>query len=89
MNARIEAARATSPQATSDHDAIVIDICVRGHSVFNAVASTLSMSPEDRAGALGGLIDELDAERARLVSARDGAYRLAELESLFDSGGQS
>jgi hypothetical protein len=85
VNQRIETPLETLPKASSDHDAVVIDICARGHAVFAAIAETLTMSPDDQASVLGELLDELDAERARIVSARDGAYRLAELESLIGS----
>lgn len=83
MNQRVETGHDTHPLASTDHDALVLDICHRGHTIFTAVAESLTMSAEDRADSLGQLIDELDRERARIVSARDGAYRLAELESLI------
>lgn len=84
MNQRIETAPDTIPQASTDHEALVIDICSRGLSVFESLAETLTMSAEDRAGALGEILDELDAERARIVGAREEAYRMAELESLLE-----
>jgi hypothetical protein len=84
VNERIETAPDTTPTASTDLDALVLDICARGRGIFAAVADTVTMSPEDAASVLGMLLDELDAERARIVAARDGAYRLAELESLVD-----
>lgn len=89
MNQRIETAADTHPLASTDHDALVLDICHRGHAIFTAIAESLTMSPEDRASSLGPLIDELDTERARIVSARDDAYRLAELESLLGAEGET
>jgi len=83
MNQRIETAPDTHPLASTDHDALVLDICHRGHAIFTAIAESLNMSPEDRAQTLGQLIDDLDTQRARIGSARDDAYRLAELESLL------
>jgi len=85
VNDRLEAPAATEPTASTAHDALVRDISARGQAVFVGVADTLTMAPDDRACAIGTLIDELDAERARLVAAREEAYRLAELECLFDS----
>lgn len=89
MNQRLEPeAPATIPDASSAHIALMLSIADRGRSVFDGVAESATMSPDDQADALGWLLDELDTQRARLVSARDGAYRLAELEALIEGAAQ-
>ena len=88
MNQRIEAERDTIPNASGEHIALVLSIADRGRKVFDGVADVATMGPEDQAAAMGELLDELDAQRARLVSARDSAYRLAELEALMEGAAQ-
>ncbi len=83
MNQRLDTEPATRPNASSAHMALVLGIADRGHRVFNGVAESATMSPDDQADVLGRLIDELDTERAQIVSARESAYRLAELEILL------
>lgn len=72
--------RKTMPCPASTHDALVLDVAARFQAIGKAVADTITMSPSDRGDALGVLLDELDAERARIVSARDAAYEQAEVE---------
>jgi hypothetical protein len=86
MNQRIETERDrdTIPNASSAHMAIVMGIAARGQEIFKAVGETSTMGPDDQADVLGRLLDELDDERARIVSARDSAHHLAEIESLLE-----
>ena len=83
MNARVETVEATEPNASTVHDAMVLDLVGRGHALYTAIGETLTMSPDDRAKALGELLDEHDTARASIVAAREDAFRLAELESLL------
>lgn len=80
-DAPVSEPRKTMPCPASTHDALVLDIAARGRGVFTAVSETINMSPSDQGDALGVLLDELDAERARIVAARDAAYELAEVEA--------
>lgn len=88
MNPRIEPEPATLPDASGEHIALVLSIADRGRKAFGDLAETVTMSPDDQAAAMGELIDALDTERARLVSARDGAFRLAELEALIEGAAE-
>jgi hypothetical protein len=84
VNQRIEPPRDTIRNPSTDNEVLLRDIAVRGAAVFAGVSETTTMCPEDRADALGCLLDELDTERARIVSARAQSYRLAELETLLE-----
>jgi hypothetical protein len=84
VNQRIATADDTVPSASTENEVLLRDIALRSLSFGRAISETSTMSPDDRADALGRLLDEHDAERARIVSAREGAYRLAELECLLD-----
>ena len=88
MNQRVETEPETLPDASGEHIALVLSIADRGRKAFADLAETVTMSPDDQAAAMGELLDDLDMERARLVSARDGAYRLAELEALIEGAAQ-
>ena len=85
MNQRIETEPATLPDASSAHMALVLGIANRGRRTFDAIADAATMFPDDQFNSLGDALDDLDALRACIVSARDGAGRLAQLESELDS----
>ena len=75
MNARIEPAAATKPIASTPAEVRVFDVASRVRELSGAIADTVTMSPADRASVLGGLLDELDEIRDRVISAREEAYR--------------
>lgn len=83
MNDRIEAAPDTVPNASTAHMAIVFQIADRFQGFVSTLSESTTMSPDDQADTLGALLDEIDRERARIVSARESAFRLAELENLI------
>jgi hypothetical protein len=88
VNQRVETPAATEPNAASAHLALVLSIASRGSATFSTVSDIATMSPDDQADAFGSLLDDLDTLRACVVTAREGSYRLAELESLLDTNGE-
>ena len=80
MNQRIETP-ATAPHASSKNDALVLDVAQRLRVIAAQVAETVDMSPADAAEQMGRLLDQFDAERARMTSAREVFYEFAAVES--------
>ena len=75
MNAHTDPPAATKPIASTPAEVRVFDVASHVRELSGAIADTVTMSPADRASVLGGLLDELDEIRDRVISAREEAYR--------------
>ena len=65
-------------QATPLRPSTLVRLAADGlATVARQVAETETLHPEDQADELGKLIDRLDDERSRLITAREWVYELA------------
>ena len=77
MNAPVK----TSPQASSKHDALVLDVGARFAAFGRQIAESITMSPEDQADLFGRLQDQINHEYLRLGTCREVAAENAATEA--------
>jgi hypothetical protein len=81
VNAKLETAAATAPQASSKHDALILDVSARFTAFGRQIAEAVTMSPEDQAELFGRLQDQINHEYMRLGTCREVAGEFAAIES--------
>lgn len=77
MNAPVK----TTPQASSKHDALVLDVASRFAAFGRQIAEAVTMSPEDQAELFGRIQDQINHEYLRLGFCRETASENAATEA--------
>jgi len=71
----------TAPQASSKHDALILDVGSRITALGRQITEAVTMSPEDQADLFGRIQDQINHEYMRLGGCREMAAENAATEA--------